>query len=538
MSLRQVALYARVSSESQAQARTIQSQLAALQDRIVQDGGVLIPEHEFVDEGYSGSTLIRPALERLRDVVAAGEVQRLYVPSPDRLARQYAYQVMLVDELQRAGVELVFLNRELGQSPEDELLLQVQGMIAEDERAKMLERSRRGKRHKAQQGSVNVLCGAPYGYRYIPLAEGSGQARYELINGEAQGVRPIFEWIGRERLSVGEGQRRLTAAGIPSPRGKRWWDRTRIWGMLKNPAYMGQAAFGKTRAGRGRDRQPRCACSIYDTPPEQWLSIAVPAMVSEEGFAAVQAQLQENRRRARCGQRGARYWLQGLRVCGCCGYAYYGKVLSPSARKGRPRGYAYYRGIGSDAPRFGGQRLCPHTQVRTDRLEQAVWQEVGRWLEDPQRLAQEYARRLQALQAPPGQAETALIEKQIQKLQHGIARLIDGYAEGYIDKAEAQPRIRRLKERLQALQKQAEQRRVQAQQQAELQVVMSRLEELSAQVSAGLEQLDWQLIRTLVKRVEIDRERINVVFRVDESTFPSANDSGMQDCWRGEDPAL
>lgn len=236
MSVRQVALYARVSSEQQTQARTIQSQLAALRERIARDGGVLIPEHEFVDEGYSGSTLIRPALERLRDAVAAGEVQRLYVHSPDRLARKYAYQVMLVDEFQRAGLELQFLNRELGQSPEDELLLQVQGMIAEYERAKMLERSRRGKRHKAQQGSVNGLCGAPDGYRYIPLAEGGGQARYELIEGEAQVVHQIFDWVGRERLSIGEVQRRLTLAGIPSPRGKSWWDRTSIWGMLKNPA--------------------------------------------------------------------------------------------------------------------------------------------------------------------------------------------------------------------------------------------------------------------------------------------------------------
>lgn len=165
---------------------------------------------------------------------------------------------------------------------------------------------------------------------------------------------------------------------------------------------MGQAAFGKTRVGalrprlraqRGRDLQPRRAHSTYDIPPEQWLSIPVPAIISEEVFAAVQAQLQENRRRARCGQRGARYVLQGLLVCGCCGYAYYGKVLSPSARKGRPRGYAYYRCIGNDAHRFGGQRLCPNTQVRTDRLEQAVWQEVGRLLEDPQRLVQEYGRR-------------------------------------------------------------------------------------------------------------------------------------------------
>jgi site-specific DNA recombinase len=270
------------------------------------------------------------------------------------------------------------------------------------------------------------------------------------------------------------------------------------------------------------DPRSEVASTLYDTPFEQWLSIPVPAIVSEELFDAVQAQLQENRRRARCGQRGARYLLQGLLVCGCCGYAHSGKVLSPGARKGRPREYAYYRCIGADAHRFGGQRLCPNTQVRTDRLEQAVWQEVGRLLEDPQRLAQEYARRLQALQAPPGEAETALIEKQMQKLQHGIARLIDGYAEDYIDKGEAEPRIRHLKERLQALQKQTEQRRVQAQQQAELQVVMSRLEEFSAKVTAGLEQLDWhgrrELIRTLVKRVEIDRERINVVSRVDEST--------------------
>jgi site-specific DNA recombinase len=154
-----------VSSEQQALAQTIPSQVAALRARIEADGAQLTAERQFIDEGYSGSTLVRPALERLRDLVAAGGVDRLYVHSPDRLARKYAYQVVLVDECQRAGVAVVFLNRELGRSPEDDLLLQVQGMIAEHARAKILERSRRGKRHKAQAGSVNVLGGAPYGYR-------------------------------------------------------------------------------------------------------------------------------------------------------------------------------------------------------------------------------------------------------------------------------------------------------------------------------------------------------------------------------------
>ena len=162
-----IALYARVSSEGQAEERTIDSQVAALVARIAQDGLVLDPEGRFLDEGYSGATLVRPALERMRDMAAAGAIDRLYVHSPDRLARRYAYQVLLLDELGRAGVEVLFLNRPIGTSPEDDLLLQVQGMVAEYERAKILERSRRGKRHAARSGRVNVFCGAPYGYRYV-----------------------------------------------------------------------------------------------------------------------------------------------------------------------------------------------------------------------------------------------------------------------------------------------------------------------------------------------------------------------------------
>src|SRR5207244_11869968 len=121
----------------------------------------VLPEAmQCLDDGYSGTTLVRPALERLRDLVAAGAVDRLYIHSPDRLARKYAYQVLLVDEFHRAGVEVVFLNRELGRSPEDDLLLQVQGMMAEYERAKIVERHRRGKVDAARGGSGHVVGGA------------------------------------------------------------------------------------------------------------------------------------------------------------------------------------------------------------------------------------------------------------------------------------------------------------------------------------------------------------------------------------------
>jgi site-specific DNA recombinase len=551
MKTREVALYARVSSDQQAQAQTIDSQLTALRERIEQDDAVLNPRHEFADAGYSGSTLIRPALEQLRDAVAGGEVERVYVYAPDRLARKYAYQVLLIDEFHRGGVELIFINHPHGQSPEDELLLQMQGMIAEYERAQILERSRRGKRHKAQQDSVNVLGGAPYGYRYVTIAEGGGQARYEIIDEQAQVVRQVFDWIGRERLSIGEVERRLTGSETLTATGKTWWDRSVIWAMAKNPAYKGQAAFGKTQAGelrprlreqRGQSLQPRRARSTYDVPPEQWLPITVPALISEHLFEAVQAQLEENRCRARQSKRGAKYLLQGLLVCASCGYSYYGKPISPSARKGNPRAYAYYRCIGTDAYRFGGQHVCENKQVRTDRLEQAVWQEVCQLLENPKRLAEEYQRRLDAVQVSPGKDDAVLVEKQIAKLRQGIARLIDGYAEGYLDKAEAEPRIRRFKERLRTLEEHAEYLHDQTRQQTDLQLVVGRLEEFSDQVKGGLQQLNWrgcrELIRTLVKRVEIDHERINVVFRVGDSTFPGGNDPFLQHCRGRHYPAL
>ena len=199
-----IALYARVSSQQQAEANTIASQVEALQARIHADGLRVEAEACFLDEGYSGSTLLRPALERFRDQAAAGALDRLYVHSPDRLARNYALQVLLLDEWQRAGVEVLFLNRPIGKSPEEDLLLQVQGMMAEYERAKILERSRRGKRHAARAASVNVLCGAVL---WLPLHRQARRWRprpLQIHEEHARVVRLIFTWVGLERCSIGE----------------------------------------------------------------------------------------------------------------------------------------------------------------------------------------------------------------------------------------------------------------------------------------------------------------------------------------------
>ena len=529
------ALYARVSSEQQADEHTIDSQVAALRTRVTEDGLRLAAEREFLDEGYSGATLVRPALERLRDLIAAGGIDRLYVHSPDRLARRYAYQALLLDEFQAAGVEVVFVNRSLGQSPEDELLLQVQGMVAEYERAKILERSRRGKRHGAQVGMVSVLGGAPYGYRYIKKDEGGGAASFEIVLDEARVVRQVFQWVGQERATIGEVVRRLTAAQERTRMGRTVWDRTTVWDMLKNPAYMGMAAFGKTQAGplgprlraqRGRPLQPREARSSRDTPREDWLHIPVPPIVDAAVFAAVDEQLQENRRRARLGLRGAKYLLQGLVCCAECGYAYYGKAISPSARKHHPRHYAYYRCVGTDAYRFGGIRVCGNHQIRTDLLDLAVWQEARALLEQPHRLEQEYRQRLTVRSEQ--ETERTAVERQRDKLRQGLARLIDSYTEGYLEKPEFDSRITRQRQRIAALDDQVRHLADAEALQRELRLLIGRLEDFAAQVEDGLETADWLtrrgIIRTLVSRVEIDHTQVNIVFRVPPDPFVASPD--------------
>ena len=202
----QAAFYARVSSERQVQARTIESQIAALEKRIADESGKLPNSNRFIDDGYSGATLIRPALERLRDQIALDNIDKLYVHSPDRLSRKYAYQMILLEEFKAIGVEVIFLNCEMNDNPESQLLLQMQGMIAEYERAKIMERHRRVKIHRAKQGSMNVLGTAPYGYRYIDKHIGGGQASLEINREESTVVRKIFSWIGRERLTILAGQ--------------------------------------------------------------------------------------------------------------------------------------------------------------------------------------------------------------------------------------------------------------------------------------------------------------------------------------------
>jgi site-specific DNA recombinase len=533
------AVYARVSPEQQAKNDTIASQVAALRDRVARDGLALDPEMAFVDEGYSGGSLVRPALERLRDQAAAGALDRLYVLAPDRLARRYAYQVLLVDELHRCGVDVVFLDRPPGRTPEEELLLQVQGMVAEYERAEILERSRRGKRHAARRGSVSVLTNAPYGYRYIAKQDGGGQARYEVVPEEARVVVQVFTWAALERCTLAEVSRRLRRAGVRTRTGKEVWSRTALWGTLGNPAYKGEATFGKARVpparrqlrpARGRPEHPRRRRPPVDPEASAPIVIPVPAIVAGDLCAAAQEQLAENRARSRAGARGARHLLQGLLVCGACGYALCGKACRRPSAGGRERAYAYYRCSGTEPHRFGGERVCRGRQVRSDMLDAAVWGDVRSLLSDPERLRTEYERRLRG-QDRGGVREARQLTALILRARRGVSRLIDAFGDGLPERDEFEPRLRAARGRLSRLEEEERTALGRGEEEEALRLVIGQLEGFARRVKQGLHEADWatrrEVIRALVKRVEVSEEEVRVVYKVTPPPLSGGPDGGV-----------
>jgi site-specific DNA recombinase len=539
-----VGLYARVSSEQQAEANTIASQVAELKKRIAEDGLTIDEDACFIDDGVSGTTLIRAALERLRDQVGNGLLDRLYVHSPDRLARKYAYQALLVDEISRAGVEIVFLNHALGKSPEDDLLLQVQGVIAEYERTKIAERSRRGKLHAARQGRVNVLSAAPFGYRYVTVQAGGGEARYEVVLEEARVVRQIFTWVGRERVSLQEVCRRLEKQGVKSPTGRRRWNVGTVAYLLQNPAYRGQAGFGKRRVierqarlrpRRGKPELPRRPYSVTrsDTQP---ISIPVPALVSAELFALAGEQLAENRCRYRQSRRGARFLLQGLLVCPDCGYAWCGQPRYHGKQRPAEHPLGSYRCTGRMRPPAAVEGpSCRNKPIASDELDTTVWRDVCQLLREPGKLEVEYERRLRG--DSDGTSDSRNLEARIKQLKRGIARLIDAYSEGLLEKEEFEPKIRHAKERLDRLQGEAAQCADEDAQRAELRLVIGKLEDFAQRLDRGLEEADWQtrreIIRALVKQIEVSNEQIRIVYRVNAVPFVEAPNGGIaQDCWK------
>ncbi|MGA7412221.1 MAG: recombinase family protein [Bryobacteraceae bacterium] len=514
---RPAAIYTRVSSDRQKENHTISSQLAALVEYADSHGYMVPPEWRFQDEGYSGATLLRPGLEAVRDLAAAGHIEVVLVHSPDRLSRKYAYQVLLAEEFSRDGVELVFLKAPSGATPEDQLLVQFQGMIAEYERAQIAERSRRGKRHRAHQGSINVLSGAPYGYRYVRKTDTTA-AYYQVIDAEAIVVRLIYEAYTRQGLSINAIARLLNEREVPTRTETTRWERSTVWGLLRNPAYRGRACYGKTelrprqritRPLRQRNGLASRDSANHERPRQDWIEIAVPALVSEETFALAQEQLEQNK------QHSPRRTieptlLQGMLVCQCCGYGLYRTSTQTSARR-----LYYYRCIGSDAYRHLKGAVCSNPPIRQDQLDAVVWEELMRLLEDPSIIQDELTRRLQAAKnADPLKQRQDQLHRDQARLAKGMDRLLIAYQEGLASLEQLRSRMPELRKQDQAIQAELQSLETAANDQTKYLRLVETLDDFHTRLrerAATLNVTERQkVLRLLVKDILVGRETITI----------------------------
>lgn len=448
------AIYARVSTDHQRAQGTIQSQVDGLRELAGARELAVGPELVFCDEGISGATLVRPALERLRDGAADGSFEVLLCHSPDRLARRYAYQVLLLDELARAGVEVIFVfEDERTETPEGELLRQMQGMIAEYERAQIAERTRRGRLHRARSGSPAVLGRAPYGYRYVRRSE-LADAYFQVDEVKADVVREVFRCYAHDGQTLAAIADWLNETSTPTTTPGKAWHPSTVRGMLVNPAYRGEAAFGKTRVtgARGkatrqaRQRGARQALTPQrkSAPEDSWTMIKVPPIIDADTFALARSRLEQG---VRFAARNAKKpsLLRGLLVCRECGYAWH------RVEKGKPESKRVFYQCGSRCLRTA-QRHCQSKPVRAEELEQLIWAEIRRLLCEPDLVRGEIDRRLRSMrETDPAARRGEVLAAELTRAERAISRLVDAYQDEQITLDELRTRMPKLRRREQAL---------------------------------------------------------------------------------------
>jgi site-specific DNA recombinase len=454
--MRRAALYARVSTELQEKEKTIQSQLAAITRYAERDGLRHSPALTYTDDGYSGTWLDRPALDELRDHAREGRFDVVVVLCPDRLARRYAYQVLLLEEFKRTGIEVLFCERPINDSPDDQLLLQVQGAIAEYERAKMLERCRRGRLHLARQG-VLAPPRTPYGYVYAARKFG-GDGQIRIHEEEAAMVRQVFAWFAAEGTTVYRVVQKLNASSWRPRTGKSWSHPT-VLGMLHREWYIGRAYYGR-RTHRTRERsrdgaeQPGPMTIRKEKPRSEWIEVPVPRIVDDGLFARVQERIQENRRLSkRCLKREGVYLLRGLLKCGLCGYAYTAYTQISRSKYEGPVEYPYYTcGRTSPSSVHGTDQPCTNTPLMGAGVEKVVWTTVRDLLLDSDALARKIADWLHQATADSKNSELQkLTTARLKELRRQRERLIDAYQSGALDLADFQPRKEALENRILAV---------------------------------------------------------------------------------------
>ncbi|MDH4136207.1 MAG: recombinase family protein [Anaerolineae bacterium] len=511
--MKRAALYARVSTAQQEEQGTIASQVAALRERIVQDGCHLDLAHEFIDDGVSGTYLARPGLDRLRDLASEGAFDVLYLLSPDRLARRYAHQCVVLEELARWQVEVVFLNQPVSDRPEDRMTVQILGILAEYERELIRDRLRRGKLYRARQGQVLTVTPA-YGYRYVPLDQPGG-GRWEIYESEATVVRRIYRWCVEEQLSTHAICRRLNGEEkgyerVP-PRKAQRWSYTTVNTILRSPDYKGTAYFNRTRKDPSRSiGQPkaqgqglRTADCRIERDCEEWIPVEVPQIIALTLWEQAQVQLEMNKQFAPRNNKRHFYLLRGLLVCGECGRTLAGR----SYANGTVRYYCTNQGSSRSLA-----EPCSCPPVDGNVVEPLVWQAIMELLADPQLILDYYLVRQD--ESPVTPHELKRVRQELGQIENQKQRLLDAYQTEVIELDELETRLYVLDQQRQTLEQRLTDLELLAQQQARQDALASDVTQFCENIRSVLQsptpEEQQQVLRLVVDHILVGKEQLTI----------------------------
>ena len=353
-------LYARVSTEEQSvSGYSIQAQIKACKDRYASMN--ITDVAEYIDDGYSGEFIERPALDRLRADMRAKKISRIMFYDPDRMSRNLTVQLILADEIEKAEVELLFCTGDYDASPEGRLFFSMKGAISAYEKAKIRERTMSGKRAKARAGKL-TFNDSPIGYEYD-----SAICNYIINPIEAKTIKLIFNMYMAENIGVIKLSIKLKAMGVQTKRGN-WFSGGTVYKILKNEMYC-----GTKQAFQTYDKKiSQYKVKEIKRDSSEWIAIPVPAIITRDQWESVQEKMGQNKTLA---SRKAKheYLLRGRVICGHCGYAMIGTT---SNKKNHT--YHYY----VCSSKLVYKRPCASKNLRSDEYDQAVWDKIVDYAEN------------------------------------------------------------------------------------------------------------------------------------------------------------
>jgi site-specific DNA recombinase len=506
------AIYVRVSTLRQVQTQTIEQQIERLSEHSKSQGWVLEPENIYRDNGRSGAKLNRPGLDSLRDQAALGDFDIVLVTTPDRLARNYVHQVLVIEDLEKRGIRVEFLDRPMSDDPHDRLLLQIRGAVAEYERTLITDRMRRGRVMKYKAGQLLPWTRPPFGYR-VDAENPRDPAGVRLDEAEAVIIKQMFDWYLEPQTSLYKVAKRLSNLGIRTRTGKTCWNVSSVRGMLTNPAYTGTTYANRVRIVPAKQRKSAMlpvgpGNSKTLRPQDDWIPISVPAIVSQDVFRRVQAKLAHNQQAAFRNNKTYQYLLRTRISCGQCRLSAIGRTVQNQ--------YHYYVCRGRrDALRIAQNQRCTARYIPATQLDQLVWQDLCIVLTQPAVIAdaldrahgghwvpQELRARIEDLQK---------VEKQIERQQE---RLLEAYLAEIVALQEFERKRKELSQKQEALKLQRTQLESTASQRFELSQVVDSVEAFCEQIRPVLEQATFsqrrQLVEFLVDRVIVTDETVEI----------------------------